>query len=281
MAGIEDVDRFLGLVCRELAAADARFELGGRPPAVTETTKVFIELSDGWRLVVLFGRARNDRAELEARLSTLVASFEDTLAGLARGAPVPPTPTTSAVASELDQVLDALCERTTAVAAFVLDEQSPAVWGSSAAAAWLGDAQTALTLGTAIHEARTSGIDPAQWVADPNGAAVPALAEVETALRQLLDNPTEAALRLAILEAVRVCRSADGDAFAPDDANTTMVRRFAGIYRLVLVLGPKFSELQVASTLSKALPVVERLVTELPPLDPVPRGARVIKFRPD
>lgn len=58
-------------------------------------------------------------------------------------------------------------------------------------------------------------------------------------------------------------------------------RRFATIYRVVIAFDGPFSEMHVRGRVRKALPIIERLVVQLPPLDPTPKGGTVTKlFKP-
>jgi hypothetical protein len=57
------------------------------------------------------------------------------------------------------------------------------------------------------------------------------------------------------------------------------IRAFAGIYRVILVYEGPFSELHAEGALVRALPVITRLVTALPPRDPVSGGAKVAVLR--
>jgi hypothetical protein len=57
-----------------------------------------------------------------------------------------------------------------------------------------------------------------------------------------------------------------------------MARSFANIYLLAVVFDADFSELHVESAIVHALPAVEQLLFALPPVDPPPKGARVLSF---
>jgi hypothetical protein len=56
-------------------------------------------------------------------------------------------------------------------------------------------------------------------------------------------------------------------------------RAFAAIYRLVLVFDEDFSELHAEAAVVRALPVVEKLVLSVPPVDPPPERGKVVKLR--
>ncbi len=55
-------------------------------------------------------------------------------------------------------------------------------------------------------------------------------------------------------------------------------RSFAGIYVLVLYFPGPFSELHVEGTALHYLPVIERHVLGLPPIDPSPPGGKVVQM---
>jgi hypothetical protein len=55
-------------------------------------------------------------------------------------------------------------------------------------------------------------------------------------------------------------------------------RSFAGIYILVAYFPGAFSELRVEGAALHALPLIERHVLSLPPIDPGPPGGRVVKL---
>ncbi|MDQ3037679.1 MAG: hypothetical protein M3Y87_35125, partial [Myxococcota bacterium] len=85
---------------------------------------------------------------------------------------------------------------------------------------------------------------------------------------------------LTTMRAIAAVRAAEGEAPPPRPAGVhVMVRDFATIYRLVLVFDAAFSELHAEAALIHALPAIERLVTSLPPRDPVSGGAKVAVLR--
>jgi hypothetical protein len=56
-------------------------------------------------------------------------------------------------------------------------------------------------------------------------------------------------------------------------------RSFAAIYVLILIFDRPFEELLVKRAMAQALPVIERLVAALPPLEPPPPTAGVAAMR--
>ncbi len=57
-----------------------------------------------------------------------------------------------------------------------------------------------------------------------------------------------------------------------------LVRSFAVLYQLVVVFKGGFSPLHAKAAVHRSLPQIERLVLSLPPLDPGPKGAKVLLF---
>jgi hypothetical protein len=276
---MDGVERFLALVRQELAADDARLELGGNAP--TGTRAVWVELGDGWRLVALFEAEIDDAEDRRAKLDTLVESFHGTVDDIKRQHRLPAMAKQATAASELRLCLDVLCERAMAVAAVVVDEASPVVWGASTSAAWLDDAERASEVGRILDKAAQAGFDAIAWLS-LDDSATPALpkdlraelAARRPALRLLLSQTTAPTARLAVMRAVALARD-EGDVAVRGDDFSAITRRFGGIYRLVLAFESPYSELHAEPTLTRALPSIERLVTDLPPIEPTPVGARI------
>src|ERR1700712_4004651 len=102
--------RFLELVVRELGADDARVELGGRDPMGHGL--VWKSLSDGWRVVAVWGKPPTEPNGLDAsrpKLERWAASFTHTLADLH---PPPLAPSAALPARRLDDALESLRART-------------------------------------------------------------------------------------------------------------------------------------------------------------------------
>lgn len=276
---MDGVGRFLALVRQELAADDARLEVGGRAP--TGERVVWVELEDGWRLVASFDQEVDDLEDRKQKLVTLVDSFHGTIEDLRREPRVPAVAREATARSELRLCLDVLCERAMAAAAVVVDEQSPVVWGTSTGAAWLDDAQRAAEAGRILNRAAQAGFDALEWLgrSDPVTPALPKdvrdeLVARRGSLRLLVSQTTAPAARLAVLRAVALARDEDEVSVRGDDFSA-ITRRFGGIYRLALAFENGYSELHAESTLARALPSIERLVADLPPIDPTPAGARI------
>lgn len=117
---------FLELVCRELGAADAWVQLGGRAPVRPEL--LFAALPDGARVVVELEEAPPERAPLVAKLEALVESFSG---AFAEERPSPPS--LRSVERRLALELEALRLRAEAEAAVIVDLTTEMLWAAAPA----------------------------------------------------------------------------------------------------------------------------------------------------
>ena len=276
MSAAQPLLHFLGLVERELGVVRARIELSAHEPDAEE---IWAPMAHGFRVVVSAEPTR-DAADLRGRLASLIDSFSGVLAEAALPA-VREAPQT-AVAT-LEEALDLLAHRARAESAWVIDDSTPEIWGGSLPHEGL-DVEHALrlarlaaiaergssTLGelVALH-ASTGGARP--WLADRGIDPTEAKA-IERELDELPRVLPEGAI-LRMLRAVAAVRT------KATPADPTLVKRFAGIYELVLVFSGPYSELHAEAAVLRALPLIERLVTSLPPRDPVATGAKVAVLR--
>src|ERR1041385_1904819 len=222
------IQRFLDLIVRELGAADARIEIGGRDPDDAET--IYHRLANGWRVVALFQTPRTDRASLERRLATMAETFSSTIEQATSGQAAPASRTPPDIAGRrLDDELTRLTQRAAAVGAIVFDLASPVVWGASRTES--ADADTLL----------------------------------EDAILRVRDQHKE----LRAGHTTRFPLGSDVECAA---------RPFAGLYVLALVCRGVISEPVVFGALLHALPLIERLVLALPPIDPSPGGAKIMRM---
>ncbi|MFT5355097.1 MAG: hypothetical protein ACI9KE_002313, partial [Polyangiales bacterium] len=118
----EDALRFLALVCKELGARDARLQLGGK---VDEAA--LVHSLEAFDVVALFDDPPSDsqRIELLTRLSALVDTFALTLDGVA----APVFHKANHKRAALDEALEVLIGQAHAQTGFVVDDQSPEIWG--------------------------------------------------------------------------------------------------------------------------------------------------------
>ncbi len=217
--------RFLELLVRELGAADARVELGGRDPI--DPRIVFRIAPSGGRVVVVFDEPPKERPAVESRLEAMLGSLFGN-AEHALGAPPSQTPPEIA-GRRLNDELERLRERVGANGAVVFDLASPVIWGVS-----MGERANADTV-------------------------------LESTIVQVRDARAE--LRPSHTTRLRLANRME-----------CLARPFAGLYVIAVVFEKLESELTALGALLHAMPIVERLVIALPPVDPPPEGAKVVRL---
>lgn len=268
---MQPVHRFLSLVARELGAEDARVELGGRP----DPGAIWAPLEGEFRVVALFATPPADPEAKREALTALAASFSGLVASVAlpqgRDDREP-------IARTLEDTLDLLVHRARAESAWVIDESSPEIWGSSEPGRAALDVDDALFLSKLADTLTDLGI-PLDGPEPIDAALVRARAaeknvaasDVTSLLRDVerLESFPSGAREPRVLRAMRaMAATRDGKS-----TQGSLARTFATIYRLVLVFGTnEMSELHAESAIIRALPVIERLVTSLPPRKPTGSG---------
>jgi len=249
---VEGLLELLELLRRELDAADARAEVGGRDP--TDARLVFRDLPSGYRVVVVFDEPPPDRAATEARLGLIL----DTFAGVGDELAQAERPVLRSLATRrLHDALAALASRTSATAALVIDDSSPVVWGSSIPELQETD------VGGAIAAA---GTIPGPW------------GDSDASSEAWRRHPLAARAVAHLLDTLGGDPEADRRKAHHGDGPRYLARGF-GIYLLLLVFDAEFSELSAEGEMIRALPTIEHLVLSLPPMDPPRRGGRVIPLR--
>lgn len=290
---MDELRRLLDVVRRDLDAADARAEVGGREPE--DDRLVWAALGNGWRVVAVYDEPPGDRDAKKERLIALIRPFEELTARV----DVPGEAFGPARQRALDEELDALSERAGARAAVVFDERSPVLWGSSVPRAPGWDVDAMERARTLAAEVARAGIDPAHWLAEgaPDEKELEELGVDATVaqrwshrIHRLSDLAPEwrvsdwrEALQVAkaVVAARAECRGgrAPERVSAHDEDFGVFARGFAQIYLCALVYDGAFSELHAEGSLVRALPHVEALVLALPPVDPPPKAAKVIPLR--
>lgn len=293
----EGLLRLVELARHEMDAEDARVEVGGREP--TDPRAVWCAVSDGARLVVWFAEAPTDPAAAQARLQALATAFAG-LTSDARSQSEPPS-LREPLQRRIDAELGALALRAEALAAVVIDEKSPVVWGQSVLRDSSEDVGSLTETAALAEELGRSGLDLATLLATDDASVRLARTELRTGdaqrlasridrLRHDTGNLDEAGWHrhVRIARAVALARS---ETTKPDfssghlrialhtDSLGVWARSFATIYLLVMVYEGAFSELHAEGSAVHALPLIERLVLALPPIDPSPSQADVIRFR--
>ncbi len=301
---MDDLDRFLDLVKRELGSDDARFEYGGRDPESSPRIEVpgrglgliWAPMAGGWRVLALYDSPLGDRADRQAKLVGLAETFVGIREQLGKAAPQLASPIAT---EEVDYALGVLAEKTKALRALVLDEDSPVLWGSSESPRGPEDIETAEWTGELVESAIRAGIDLVELVGLDQPSLDERLATLEprklrNRLQRLLPTIRElgrsgrSAHRSAddwrehflVCRAIAAIRRAPERHYAVEPSLGWLTREFGGIYHVVLVYPGEFSELSATGVLMRALPAIENLVLALPPIEPTPQGARVLQFPP-
>ncbi len=273
---MEALDRLLELARRELGGVRARLEYAATPPPGDAV--LWTAVADGWRVVIDYAAPPEDAAGKQEQLDTLARSFDHVVHEARTAAPSAAGHDAVRVGHELRDVLDALAERTHASAIWVIDDRSPIVWGASSAGTWLSHAEQARTWGAALEPLDPD--DVLRWLDGQELPPPPApLARVAPALRRAIDDVADPRARLVTFAAL-AGGAARTTAWSTHLGGTAVMSRpFSAIYRVVALFEPDFSELHAQTTLTRALPVIERLIAEHPPIDPTPQGARIHAFR--
>lgn len=289
---MDDLRKLIDLVRRELGADDARAEVGGKDPE--DARVLWAQLPNGWRIVALFDEPPESRDKRQARLDALVASFGE----VAERVETPNGGLGPAKQRALDEELDVLAERAGARAAVVIDERSPVLWGSSSPRARGWDLEMMERARALAAEAAAQGIDAIRWLAEgPPDPQALALAGVDETVAQRWTHRFHRLTTLApewrggewrealqIATAIGAARAECRGGRAPERVSQrgddwgVFARSFAQIYLVALVYDGPFSELHAEGPLVRALPHIETLVLALPPVDPPPRAATVIRL---
>jgi hypothetical protein len=287
LPNVDDLRRFLDLVQRELGCDDARFEFGG--DSSPQPTRVVAEMPGGWRVVALWTTPLGDRSGVQAKLDALVESFAGVAEQLRIRSPRP----SHLMTRELDDALALLAEKADALRAVVIDEDSPVLWGTSEPTPGPEDVEVAMWIGELADSAAAAGLDMVELVQLDEHALRERIGSLEPRklrerllrklplIRQLgTHRDVEGWLaHFATCRAIAALRRAPEHHEVIDDNLGWLARDFGGIYHVILVYGGPFSELGAARVMVRALPVIEKLVLSLPPIEPTPMGARVLAFK--
>ncbi len=291
--------RLIELASRQLDGRDARVEIGGKDP--DDPRLVWCALPSRRRLVVVFDEPPPDAAAKLERLRALAESFVDLAAPDAeeRSSELD----LRALASRrLDDELHALAIRSGAVAALVVDDRSPVIWGTSEPRRIAQeDVETALRTATAAMMADAAGVNLEQLIDEESRSVTEALTQ------HGLDRATVATLHDEVLRLQDVSRRRGGAAWrshllaarsiarvrdparerprsghfheiVEEDGFGYLTRSFATIYTLILVFDGPISELRAEGAVLQTLPAIERLVLDLPPTQPPRGGGKVVRL---
>ncbi len=282
--------KLLEVIERDLGAHEARLEFGTKKPEDART--LCLEISDGWRLVVVFNEPPKARDTLVERLKVYASSFGD----------APETPSIRPLSVEnptlrVDETLAALAGQSHARAAFVVDEQSPIIWGASLPREQLDELEDYFETGRAFAILAARGHDLWDTLSleesDLNTLLRTFSAREQADLRAVVERlrrrhseperypwRTDLLIARALTETSRHIKTDNNNVrYVERQTNYgCLARAFASIYRVVLVFDHSFSELHAEGALVRALPRLERMVLSLPPIEPPPRGAKVVKL---
>lgn len=241
-----DLERLLNLVRRELGAADARFLAPGEQPR-DDQHHVSCRLADGRGVEARFEDAPPDREAKQRRLEMLAGTFDTVVdEGPVSRRSRPP------VGVSLHDELIAICTRTGALNAIVIDANSPVVWAA------------AYPEGVVAQPPLASSPRVAEAPANDEGLAQGAPAVLSRrAVHDVRGWSELGALRKG--KHMRKIERGDGAEHA-----SLLAHSFASIYIVLVVFDAPFDELRAERAVVEALPRIERLVLALPPLDPDP-----------
>ena len=279
----EALSRFLELVRREMSAEDVSVTPRGTTAPAAAT--IIAPLGEAEDLVVRFDETPDDADARTRRLEMLVNAFASALeAGESGGAKSP-----RATPRSLRDELRTLALRAGAIDALVIDAHSPIVWGAVLGVRTQPEGAQVIPLTPKARE-RVEKIqeshrdliaaldladdgddesDDGRVSATPPDVTSPLSERAVAEVRAL---PVVAALHRGAHLAQAVRREDYG----------WVARSFAAIYVLVLVYDKAFDELRAERSLREGLPIIERLVLALPPMDPEPEpmgGVVAIRMR--
>ncbi len=253
-----DLERLLNLVRRELGATEARLVPSGETPR-SDARHVSCRLPDGSSVEATFEESPADREARQRRLEMLASTF-DTMVEEAPSSRRSRPP----VGVSLHDELAAICARTNALNAIVIDANSPVVWGA------------AFPEGVVAQPPLASSPRVAEAPANDEGLSQSAPAVLSRRAVHAVRGWSElGALRKG--KHMRKIERGDGDQQA-----SLLAHSFASIYIVLVVFDAPFDELRAERAVVEALPRIERLVLALPPLDPDPqeRGKAMALRRP-
>lgn len=249
--------KLLDFVERRLDAEQCRIEIGGR--LYDDPCWVGVPLGEHRRMVVVFTEPPDDADSVRERLQAYVTAFEETATVASQD--IAPAVPGHGPKEALDAELAAFAASAGAQGAAIVDGSSPVVWGRS-------------------HEEIGEEVEALLGLVEPGEAG-----EARRGAMTLAEAPR--ARLLAVAEAVRRAREAVDE--APQELGTihqtqglgtdapTGAYGVAGGYLLVVAF-EDLSETRVERALRQYRERIERLIGRLPPVDPPPRGGKVVRL---
>jgi len=273
----DELSRFLELCAREMDAGDVRAEPRG---AVVPSDVVLVAaLGERTDVVVEFREPPADIDARKRRLEMLAAAFANAIDGAAKR----PQPGRRSLRRELET----LAARADAIDAVVIDAHSPVVWGAAGPIAspmanvipLNAEAKARVDRIQESHRNLIAALEArdAKEEGQGDGGSVTPPPQVPSKLS------TRAVAEVRALSATSMLHR--GGHLAHNLRGETygvVARSFAAIYVLILVFDKVFDEIRAERALREGLPIIERLVLALPPMDPepAPRAGVVALRRP-
>ncbi|CAN5712412.1 hypothetical protein BH09MYX1_BH09MYX1_02460 [soil metagenome] len=266
--------RFLELVRREMSASEV--SVIAAAPTIADPKVIASAFGAEEMIVVRFEEPPYDREAKGRRLEMLAIAFQTAREGEA--------PKKVISARSLREELRVLTARAQAIDALVIDAHSPVVWGAVLGVRAKPGAQV-IPLSAKARER----VDLVQESHRDLIAALGVNDDDETADDHISQPPPETTSPLSekAVDSVRALpilgqlhRGAHLAQTERSEEFGWIARSFAAIYVLVLVFDKAFDEIRAERALRDGMPIIERLVLALPPLDPEPAPlAGVISLR--
>jgi len=297
------LERLASIVKRELDAQDVHVVSDVEFPE--SDTTITSELSRGRKLVATFSTPPTDRQAKHEHLTALIASFADLFAEAAPELPRSRPDPIQALQSELN----ALAGRAQAACALIIDAKSPVVWSASETPTNADDLPISAEEHDAFEHAHQLGISWRDLLTRPPGSLargdrkesksntksknglrlvppIDELAGLSPDERELIAQRAELVRNaIARIHAHPIlpqlhCGEHLHEAIL-EESFGYIARSFATIYVLILVFPGPFDELGAERAMTRALPIIERLVISLPPDDsPSTHNGAVVAMRP-
>ncbi len=243
-----------------------------RGSSVPSDSVLVAPLGEQTDVVVRFREPPTDIDARRRRLDMLAAAFATAIEGAGSGAARRPQPGRRSLRRELE----ALAARADAIDAIVIDAHSPIVWGAAGPIASpmanviplnaeakervdrIQESHRDLIAALDAHAANDDDDEP-----DRSSATPPPVAPSKLS--------TRAVAEIRALPATTMLHRGGHLAFnSRGETYGVVARSFAAIYVLILVFDKVFDEIRAERALKEGLPLIERLVLALPPMDPEP-----------